>query len=79
MRVTLESTTRTVEIVAASGERIPARVWEGKTDKGIRCYALITRIAVHKDDDAGEFEQDLREQRAPSAEAARAFDSRLVL
>lgn len=78
MRVTLESTTKVVEIMTPSGP-VPARVWEGTTETGIRCYALITRIAVHKDDDAAEFERSLQEQRTPSAEAVSVFNSRLVL
>jgi len=44
---------------------VPARVWEGVTEGGIRCHAFITRIAVHENDDATEFEKELMEQHAP--------------
>lgn len=69
MKVALESTTKTVELLI-DGARVPARVWEGVTDKGVRCHAFIVRIAVHKDDDAAEFERDLRECAAPTPEVA---------
>lgn len=69
MKVTLESTTKVVQLVI-DGHSIPARIWEGTTSKGIRCHTYITRIAVHKDDNAGEFEADLKEQAVPSADIA---------
>lgn len=74
MRVTLESTSRIVEV-----NGVPGRIWEGQTSSGVPCFALITRIAVHKDDDSSQFERELREQRAPSVRAVEAFDARLVL
>jgi len=66
MKVTLESTTKIVEL-NVNGQTVPARVWEGRTAHGIRCHAYITRIAVHEDDDATEFDRELLEQRKPSA------------
>ena len=78
MRVRLESTEQIVTI-AVHGASVPARVWEGTTENGVRCFALITRIAVHKDDNAAEFERDLQEHKAPSAAAVKVFDTRLVL
>ena len=77
MKVTLENTTKIVEIVV-NGVRVPARVWEGVTAKGVRCHAYITRIAVANEENAAEFEADLKEQRTPSAEV-QAIDLRLVL
>lgn len=67
MKVTLENTTKIVTL-NINGHDVPARIWEGKTEKGIKCHAFITRIAVHKDDDAAEFEKDLQECEEPSAE-----------
>jgi hypothetical protein len=78
MRVTLESTDKIVELKTPRGI-VPARLWEGHTDTGIACHALITRIAVHKDDDASQFERELKEQRAPSKELQGVYDARLVL
>lgn len=74
MKVTLESTTR---IVTVNG--VPGRVWEGETDSGVRCYAVVTRIAVHKDDDARQFEAELQECKPPSQRAIDAIPLRLVL
>lgn len=65
MKVTLESTTKIVTLVI-DGQDVPARVWEGKTEEGIPCHALITLIAVHKDEDAAEFERDLQRCKDPS-------------
>lgn len=79
MTVTLTSTDKIVELKTASGT-VPARLWEGFTDKGVRCHAFVTRIAVHKDDDATEFEKELQEQHAPVSQHLQGvYDSRLVL
>lgn len=63
MTVTLHSTEKIVHL-----NDIPARVWEGVTANGVKCHAFITRIAVHKDDDAREFEKELQEHTPPSAD-----------
>jgi hypothetical protein len=70
MKITLESTTQIVEILNRDGTTKPvqARVWEGQTESGIKCFALITRIAIHKDDvaRAPEFDRELQSQRVPT-------------
>jgi hypothetical protein len=76
--VTLTSTSKIVELQTPAGV-VPARLWEGTTENGIKCHAFITRIAVHKDDDAAEFERELQEHRAPSVALAGVYDTRLVL
>ena len=63
MKVTLESTTK---VVTLNGHT--TRVWEGETERGIRCHAYIVRIAVHKDLDSSEFDRELAETRSPSPE-----------
>ena len=73
MKVTLESTTK---IVNLSG--VDCRLWEGVTAAGVKCHAYIPRIAVHEDDDATEFEKELKEQRKPSA-ALDAIPLRMIL
>lgn len=78
MKVHLESTSQIVELQTPSGV-VPARLWEGTTENGIVCHAFITRIAVHKDDDASEFERELQAHRAPSAVLAGVYETRLVL
>jgi len=77
MKVTLESTTKIVTLVV-DGKSVPARIWEDVTERGIRCHAYVTRIAVHQDDDASQFEAELKEQRQPSA-AIEAIPLRLVV
>jgi len=79
MRITIESTDRVVQLATLAGPDIPARVWEGKTEKGVRVAVLITRIAAHVEDDQAEFEADLKETRPPSGHAVLAFPMRLLL
>lgn len=77
MKVQLESTTKIVELVI-DGKAVPARIWEGVTEGGVRCVAFITRIAVRNEADSAKFERDLKECAAPSA-AMQAFPSRMIL
>jgi hypothetical protein len=77
MEVSLKSTTKIVEIVV-NGVSIPARVWCGETANGVACHAYITRIAVARDEDASEFEADLKEHTAPTPEVA-AIPLRFIL
>lgn len=60
MKVTLESTA-TITTVTVNGVEVPARIWQGTTEKGVPCHAYVTRILVHKDHDVGEFARDLQE------------------
>lgn len=78
MVVTLRSTTKLVELETPSG-RVPARVWEGTTDSGIPVHALITRIAVHGDEDVAQFERELQECAAPTPVIETVYTTRLVL
>lgn len=77
MKVTLENTDKIVELTL-NGQTVPARIWEGVTAHGIACHAYITRIAVHDDDDAAEFERDLMAQRKASSVVA-AIPIRLII
>lgn len=69
MKVTLESTDKIVHLTLGT-QTLPARIWEGVTAAGIPCHAFITRIGVHRDQDAAEFERDLQQHRTPSAPIA---------
>lgn len=73
MKITIESTTKIVEL-----DGVPARVWEGRTESGIAVICYVTRVQVDKSADCSQFERELQEQRAPSPEA-RAIPTRLVL
>lgn len=80
MKVTLQSTTRIVALaVNANTDAIECRVWEGVTENGVKCQALIPRISVHKDADASQFEAELKEHVAPSSDAIRCFPLRMIL
>lgn len=73
MEVKLKSTTKIVEL-----NGVPARVWEGHTESGIKVHAFVTRIAVEKDEDVTEFEQELEEHEPPSEEI-QSYPARLIL
>ncbi|MGH9249011.1 MAG: hypothetical protein ACRD0W_05785 [Acidimicrobiales bacterium] len=74
MRLTLESTTKLIEI-----NGVPARVWEGATESGIAVFAFVTRVAVHEDADRSQFEAELEAHRPPRNPDIDAIPNRLVL
>ena len=78
MRVELESTSRCVEFVI-DGVAVPARIWEGRTEKGVHCTAFITRIAALGADDRAEFDADLQATEAPGSAEVQSFPLRMVL
>ena len=74
MNIQLHSTTKIVHL-----NGVPARIWEGITEGGIKCHAYITRIACHKDEpNIDEFERDLKEDAPPSVEME-AIPLRMIL
>lgn len=73
MKITIESTTKIVKL-----DGIDCRVWEGQTERGVAIHAYIPRVAVRNDSDASQFEEELKEQRAPSAEVE-AIPMRMIL
>jgi hypothetical protein len=81
MKMTIESTTKVVSITqrtSSAPEGIQCRVWEGVTERGVKVQCLIPSIAVALGEDQTQFEAELQEQRAPSAEVS-AFPRRMVL
>jgi len=79
MNIHLASTAKVVFLSVPNqvGE-VPARIWEGETDSGIKIHAYITRVAVDRDADCGQFERELQEHRAPSP-AVEGIPLRLIL
>jgi hypothetical protein len=73
MKITLENTTKMVQL-----NGVPARIWEGKTESGIRVHAFITQIGVPDGEDQTQFQRELKETKAPSAEVA-VYPMRMVL
>jgi hypothetical protein len=78
MKITIESTTRVVDI-EINGTKVPARIWEGKTESGIPVTCAITRVAVHQDQNQEQFRRELAECKAPSAEAIEAIPLRMII
>ena len=79
MRVTLTNTTRVVELETAAGATMPARIWEGTTDKGVPVLAFVTRIAAELGHDLEEFERDLAEQTPPTNPDVDRWPARMAL
>ena len=73
MKISIESTSR---IVIADG--IECRIWVGKTEHGIEIECLIPRIAARNGQDLSQFEAELKEHRAPTADME-AFPLRMIL
>lgn len=74
MKITIENTSKIVTV-----NDVPARIWEGHTESGIKVHCLITRIAVDKDEpNVGQFKKELQETREPSPEVE-AIPLRLIL
>lgn len=71
MKIIIENTDRIVLLTVENGGekgRVPARIWEGKTDSGIPVHCFITRIAVAEGENTEQFEKELSQQKAPSPE-----------
>jgi hypothetical protein len=85
MKAEIESTEQVVEVgtgdVGGRGRYVSARVWTGRTARGVPVQMLVLHVAVAKDADSAqfaEFEADLKETPAPRPEAM-AFPLRMVL
>lgn len=78
MKITIENTEKIVELVIGS-TAVPARIWEGETDTGIKVHCYITRIAAPAmGTDLEQFDRELKAVRAPSKEVE-AIPLRLIL
>ena len=60
MQITMVSTNHLTEI-----DGVAVRLWEGETLRGTKCNVFVHRLAVAKDDDCSQFEQELKEQLEP--------------
>jgi hypothetical protein len=79
MKITIESTSKVVMLKQPGTEYVPARIWEGTTESGIKVHCFITRIAVDKKETRIEdFSRELEETREPSPEI-QAYPIRLIL
>lgn len=73
MIITVHNTSKIVQV-----NGIPALIWEGETDSGIKVHCFITSIAVPDSADTTQFELELQLVSAPSAEVE-CYPSHLVL
>jgi hypothetical protein len=73
MKITIESTSKIIEI-----NGVPARVWEGQTESGIAVHCFITRIAVDKENDTAQFDKELQQTKAPTADI-QSYPLRIIL
>lgn len=82
MKITIESTAKTVEFTdGMGGGPTPARIWEGVTETGIPVHVFVTRLAptIPIDDPRQvEFQRELLEQKAPTPEMA-VYPLRMIL
>ena len=78
MKITIESTSKFVTVLNQGGGDVQARLWEGYTESGIPVHCYVTRIAAGVGADLSQFERELRETRAPSADVA-AIPMRMIL
>lgn len=74
MKIIIENTSKIIEF-----NGLPARIWEGETESGIKVHAYITRVEIDKDETrSDEFQKELMETKAPSPEI-QAIPLRLIL
>jgi len=80
MKVTIHSTDKIVILKPdVLSEGVPARVWEGETESGIKVHCYITRIAIDKNETrTDEFTSELLECQEPSVEISK-IPNRLIL
>jgi hypothetical protein len=72
MKATIQSTQ---QIIKVNG--MQARVWTGKSERGIPFELLIVRVAVSKAEDCSQFDEELKEQSPPHV--SECFGLRLIL
>lgn len=78
MKITISPTSKIVICKPGQLETgVPARIWEGETESGMKVHCLIARVAVDKNEPRiKEFQKELMEVNAPSA-AIEAYPTRL--
>jgi len=61
VKITVESTEKLTRIDGAL-----ARVWKGRTERGVECTVFIARIGVERGADSNEFARELEETHPPA-------------
>ncbi len=81
MKITIESTDKIITLVD-NGVEMPARVWLGHTESGVRCHVFVTRVAVKEGQSAeayAQFERELKETAKATPDDIRAIPLRFIL
>lgn len=81
MKITIENTDKLLHLKSGGGE-VPARVWEGETDNGVKVICFVTRILVKEgqpEEIYQQFERELRETQKAASPAVETFPLRFVL
>lgn len=81
MKIIIENTDKILQLKSQSGE-VPARVWEGETENGIKVICFVTRLLVKKgqsEEIYKQFERELKKTPKASSRAVQAFPLRLFL
>jgi hypothetical protein len=66
MKATIKSTSKIIHL-----NGVPARIWEGETESGVKIHCYITRVAIDKDESFHErkrFAEELQEHEPPTPE-----------
>lgn len=79
MKITIENTTKLVGLkTSEDSPEVMARVWEGHTESGVRVQCLIVRIGAEATEDLSQFQRELEECKAPSADV-QMFPLRMII
>lgn len=78
MKIEIEPTTKIVDVAVHGPNAVKARVWQGKTGRGVPVTLLVLRVACDRDEDNSELERELVEQAPPGA-GVEAWPSRMLL
>lgn len=82
MKITIENTDKILHLQGPTGGEVPARVWEGETESGIKVICFVTRLLVKEgqpEEIYQQFERELRETPKAASPAVQTFPLRLVL
>lgn len=83
MKIVIERTDKIVTLVLGrGGSEVPARVWEGITDRGVPCLVYVTRVGVKEGLPASDyktFETELSKQNKPMSDEVRGIPLRLIV
>jgi hypothetical protein len=66
MKATIKSTSKIIHL-----NGVPARIWEGETESGVKVHCYITRVAIDKEEKLEErkrFSRELQEHDPPTPE-----------